>query len=111
MLPSLSGKVDHTHFGPEGNNVAVLKPVINRDGASHEPAEHGLCHLPDQSILQRARGLSRACDDVGLQPMHGDCDFPSCNQPTQAARMVRVGVGDDHHSYLSREQSHGLQPL
>ena len=33
MLPSVCpGKVDHTHFGPEGNNVAVLKPVINRDG-------------------------------------------------------------------------------
>ena len=92
----VSGKVDHADFGPERKGVTILEVIIDGDGVSHEPREHGLCCRREQCALKRAPGGRRALNDVRLQPVHGDSDPSACNQFTEATRVVWVSMGNNH---------------
>ena len=107
----MSGKVDHAHFGPKGNDVAVIETVVNGDGAPHEPSEDGPSHRCEQSILQWTRGHRRARDDVRFQPVNGDPRF-AFPQPARPGRPSGLGGRGVTTTRLiwSRERSSASSP-
>ena len=96
----VSRKMDHTDFDPERKGVAVLEVIIDRDSIPHEPREDGLRHRREQFVLKRTPGGRRALNDVRFQPMHGDRDPSSRNQLAEAARVVRMGMGNNYSPNL-----------
>ena len=88
--------MDHAHFGPERNDIAVVEAVVDGDGVSREPGKDGSRRHREQSVLQRTRGRRRARNDVRLQPVHGDRNVSSRYQLGEAAGVVGVSVGDNY---------------
>ena len=94
-LGRLKGNVGNQNYPvPEGVDVAAQMSVV----IYCKPFSVIFSRCPAQEL--QLIWMKTPLPGLGIRQPYGDRDSPSCNQPIQAVRMVRVGVGNARSFFL-----------